>query len=278
VPSPIDNGVVLITGASSGIGRALAHALAPRARALVLVARRLDRLDALRAELVAQRPALSVLVRGCDLADRAQVDAMLASALAEVGELDVLINNAGFGDLGVFDLSAWTRTEQMVALNITSLAYLTHRLAGPMVARGRGAIVNISSGLGFTVIPGMAAYIGTKHFVTGFTEALRVDLSGTGVRVTQICPGPVRTDFNEVAGNFTGQSPPDLVTISPERCARAIVAAVDRDRAFVVPGLMAGVLTFLGAWTPRWLLRLVYAPLARALRRKQLSRSGAAAS
>ncbi|WP_437677380.1 SDR family NAD(P)-dependent oxidoreductase [Sorangium sp. So ce131] len=275
--SPIDRGVVLITGASSGIGRALAREVAARARALVLVARRQDRLEALRAELVAARPALTVLVYGCDVADRAAVDAMLRAAAVEVGEIDVLVNNAGSGDLGVYDLSAWPRAEQMIALNVTALAYLTHRLVGPMVSRGRGAIANVSSGFGLTFGPGMAAYIGTKHFVTSFTEALRLDLAGTGVRVTQVCPGPVQTEFNEVAGNFTGLEPPALLSISPERCARALVRAIDRGRALVVPGVVAWLVVHLGVLCPRWLLRLAYRPIARALRRKQLAVRGAPA-
>jgi uncharacterized protein len=276
--SPINGGVVLITGASSGIGRAFALEVASRARLLVLVARRKDLLEAVRAELIARRPSLQVLLFDCDVTDRAAVDAMLASAAREAGEIDVLLNNAGFGDLSTFDLSAWSRTEQMIAVNVTALAYLTHRLVGGMVARGRGAIVNISSGFGLTFAPGMASYIGTKHFVTGFSEALRLDLAGTGVRVTQVCPGPVRTDFNALAGNFTGLEPPALVSITAEACARAAVRAVDRGRALVVPGAVAGLLVFLGAWTPRWLLRLFYRPIARALRKKQLALRGAAAS
>lgn len=276
--SPIDSGVVLITGASSGIGRALAHEVARRARALILVARRRDRLEALRAELAAARPELVVRVFGCDVTDRAAVDAMLRAVASEVGQVDVLVNNAGFGDLGVFDLSEWSRTEQMIALNVTSLAYLTHRLVGPMVSRGRGAIANVSSGFGLTFGPGMASYIGTKHFVTSFTEALRLDLAGTGVRVTQICPGPVQTEFSEMAGNFTGIEPPAFLSISPERCARSLVRAVDRGRALVVPGLVAWFVVYLGVFCPRWLLRLAYRPIARALRKKQLAVRGAPAA
>ena len=274
--SPIDQGVVLITGASSGIGRALAVEVAGRARALVLVARRADRLEALRAELAAAHPALRVHVFGCDVTDRAQTDAMLASVEAEAGGVDVLMNNAGSGDLAAFDLADWSRIEQMIALNITSVAYLTHRVLGPMVARGRGGILQVSSGFGLTFAPGFAAYAGTKHFVTAFTEGLRLDLSGTGVRVTQVCPGPVDTEFSGNIGNFTGMDAPALVTISAERCARAAVRGLDRGRALVVPGLLMKIMIFLGVRTPRWLLRAFYAPAGRALRRKQLSaRSGA---
>jgi hypothetical protein len=271
VPSPIDQGVVVVTGASSGIGRELAAQIAGRARALALVARRKDRLEALRGELAARHPALRVLVFACDVTDRAEVDATLDAVKREAGDVDVLINNAGFGDLGVFDLTEWRRIDQMIALNVTSLAYLTHRVVGPMVARGRGGILQVSSGFGLTFMPGMAAYVGTKHFVTGFTESLRLDLAGTGVRVTQICPGPVATEFADNVGNFTGMDTPGVITISAERCARAAIRAFDRGRALVVPGALMKLLVLLGAWTPRWVLRLLYAPAARALRRKQLS-------
>lgn len=265
----------LVTGASSGIGRAIAEVLARDVATLVLVARRRERLDALAKELIAKHPALRVIVRPVDLTDRAATEGLLDTFEVEGLAIDVLVNNAGFGDLGVFDLSAWSRTEQMIALNVTSLAYLTHRLAGPMVSRGRGAIANIGSGLGLTFSPGMASYVGTKHFVTGFTEALRLDLAGTGVRVTLVCPGPVRTEFNEVAGNFTGLEPPALISISPERCARAVVRAIDRGRALVVPGVAVRLLIALGVLCPRWLLRLAYRPIARALRKKQLAVRGA---
>lgn len=269
--SPIDQGVVLITGASSGIGRALAFELAPRARALVLAARRKDRLESLKGELLQKCPALKVLVFGCDVTDRARSEEMLAAVEAELGGVDVLINNAGFGDLGAFDLADWDKTERMIALNVTSLAWLTHRVLGPMVRKGRGGVLNISSGFGMTFMPGFAAYCGTKHFVTAFTEGLRLDLSGTGVRVTQVCPGPVATEFQDTLGNFTGMEPPSLVTVSAERCARSSIRGLDRDRALVVPGILMRLVMFFGVWSPRWLLRLLYTPAARALRRKQLA-------
>lgn len=268
---PIDGGTVLITGASSGIGRAMALLLAPRARTLVLVARRKDRLEALRDELLRGRPELKVVLAPCDLGDRGQTDAMLDAVAAQAGDVDVLINNAGFGDLGVFDLADWGKTERMIGLNVTSLAYLTHRLVQPMVKRGRGGILNISSGWGLTFAPGLSAYIGTKHFVTSFTEALRLDLAGTGVVVTQSCPGPVPTEFEENMGNFTGMKVPSIVEISAERCAKASLRAFDRGRALVIPGVLIWLVTLLGIVTPRFVLRLVYRPFGRAIRKRQLA-------
>ncbi|EYF00979.1 SDR family NAD(P)-dependent oxidoreductase [Chondromyces apiculatus] len=269
--SPLDQGVVLITGASSGIGRALALRLGPRAKALVLAARRKDRLEALREELTRATPALNVLVVECDVTDRTQTDAMVTRIEADLGGVDVLVNNAGYGDLGAFDLADWQKTERMIALNVTSLTYLTHRVLRRMVARRRGGVMNVSSGFGLTFGPGMAAYIGTKHFVSGFTEGLRLDLAGTGVRVMQVCPGPVATEFHDTVGNFTGMDVPGLLMISAETCAAAAIRGFDRGRALVVPGFLMRVLLFLGGYSPRWLLRVLYAPAARALRRKQLA-------
>ena len=272
---PIDQGVVLVTGASSGIGLAMAEQLAPRAKVLVLVARRRERLEALREKLIAKHPALTVDVQACDLADRAAVDAMLTDVEARTGGIDVLINNAGFGDLGVFDLLSWEKTERMIDLNVTTLTYLTHRLVRPMVARGRGGVLNISSGYGLTFMPGLTAYIATKHYVTGFTEALRLDLTGTGVVITQSCPGPVKTEFMEGLGNFTGQDVPGFIEISAEKCARQTLRGFDRGRALVMPGFWIQLATILGMHTPRVLLRAIYAPIARALRKKQLAAGSA---
>lgn len=271
MPSPIDGGVVLITGASSGIGREIARQIAHRAEAVVLVARRKDRLEELRDELKKQSPNLYVTIYACDVTKADDRDAMLKGVEAEAGPVDVLINNAGLGDLGVFDRSDWSKISQMIELNVTALAYLTHRLVRGMVARKRGGILNISSGFGLTWGPGMAAYAGTKHFVTAFTEGLRLDLVGTGVVVTQVCPGPVATEFADNVGNFTGMDVPGIVEISPERCARAAIRALDRRRALVVPGILIRFILFLGVWTPRWFLRLFFTPVARLLRKKQIA-------
>lgn len=269
--SLLDSTVVMITGASSGIGRELARQLAPRAKTLILVARRRDRLEELRAELCAARPELGVHLEVRDLADTAALDAMLVSVGEAVGHVDVLINNAGVGNVGVFDLSDARKIESMITLNVTSLALLTRALLGPMVKKGRGGILNISSGFGLTFLPGFAAYIGTKHFVTGFTEALRADVSGTGVTVTQICPGPVATEFEQNVGNFTGHKVPTFLEISGERCARISLRAFERGRALVVPGLIMRAMMVMAALTPRFVLRIIANVVGRTLRKQQLA-------
>nr|MCH9687639.1 SDR family NAD(P)-dependent oxidoreductase [Deltaproteobacteria bacterium] len=209
---PLD-GDILITGASSGIGEAIARQLAGRARRLVLVARRENRLQALASELQAARSGLTVEVRCCDLVDPAARQQLL-DALSADAPIDVLVNNAGFGDQSLFERTRWDKLDRMVALNIAALTHLTHQLVPGMVERGRGGVLNVSSGFGLSWMPGLAVYIGTKHYVTGFTETLRAEVMGQGVAVSQVCPGPVITEFHDLTENTTGQRPPRFVAIS----------------------------------------------------------------
>lgn len=263
---PLD-GAVLVTGASSGIGREFARQLAPVARKLILVARRAERLQALSAELA--RPGLEIVVHPCDLTDAAALDRLVET----IGDVDVLINNAGIGDVGLFERLPLARIEFLLRINVLSTTRLIHRLLPGMLKRGRGGILNVSSGWGLTFIPGMGLYCGAKHFVSGFTECLRLELRGTGVVVTQVCPGPVATEFVEVAGNPTGHDLPGILVISPERCARAALRGFARDRAMVIPGIMAKFLIHLGRVSPRWLLRLVYCWIGGWLRKRQTASS-----
>jgi short-subunit dehydrogenase len=263
----LDGTVALVTGASSGIGAELARQLAPRARVLVVVARRKERLDALRAELLAAHPALRVETRACDVTDHAALDALVAEIDREHGGADVLINSAGLGDFGVYDLVAWEKTARMIAVNVTALAYLTRRVVPGMVARRRGWVLNVSSGFGLQFLPGFAAYSATKHFVTAFTECLRLEVRGAGVVVTQVCPGPVATEFEELTADFDAPRLPRFVQISAQRCARVALRALAARRALVVPGFMFKVILALGALTPRAVRRLVFRPAASQIRR-----------
>ncbi len=196
---PIDGGTVLITGASSGIGLELARKLAPRARALVLVARRAERLEELKSELSARHSSLVVRTEPCDLSDPDAVDALSGRLLEDFGAVDVLVNNAGAGLQGLYEKSDWDRIYGLIRLNVMALALLTRRLIPAMVARRKGGVLNINSGAGVAIMPGMAAYVGAKHFVTGFTETLRAELDGAGVAVSQAPPCPVETGFDEAA-------------------------------------------------------------------------------
>lgn len=260
--------MVLVTGASSGIGAAMARQLAPRARVLVLVARRVDRLRALAAELQDGRPSLQVDVRPCDLSDRTALRALAEGVLADHERVDVLVNNAGLGDIGLFEDAAPDRLAFMIDVNVVAPTLLTRLLLPAMRDAGRGAVLNVSSGFGLTWMPLFAAYAGTKHYLSAMTDALRAELAGTGVVVTQLCPGPVATEFEAVAGNPTGHEVPSFLELDPHRVARAGIAAVDVGRAEVIPGLLPWLAIKAGQWSPRWLLRLLYGAMGPLLRRR----------
>jgi hypothetical protein len=235
---PIDDGAVLITGASAGIGRELAVQLAPRARMLILLARRVGRLEELRASLLARHPRLQVLTLSVDLSDENDAERALAQAGEQAGAVDVLVNNAGVGDQALADQADWTRVRNMLRTNVLAVAQLTTALVPAMVERGRGGVLNMGSGAGLTVMPAAAAYSASKHFMDGFSEALRADLTGTGVVVTQVCPGPVDSEFDQIAGSAGGMTggPPQFVRISAAQCAREALAGFDRGVPLVFPG------------------------------------------
>jgi short-subunit dehydrogenase len=267
-----NHGTVLITGASAGIGRELALEFSARAETLVVVARRLDRLEQLRADLLSQHPELKVIVLAADLSDERDVERLLGLVSEQAGPVNVLVNNAGLGDSVLFDRSDWTRTRQILRTNIFAMAQLASALVPGMVKRGRGGVLNIGSGSGLTVMPNAAAYVGSKHFVAGFSEALRADLAGTGVTVTQVCPGPVDSEFYQVAGSEKGMigAPPKFFRISAAQCAREALAGFERGDAVVFPGRRYRFLMRALPLLPLWFERKRAANAAARLRARQL--------
>jgi short-subunit dehydrogenase len=262
--------VALITGASSGLGAEFARQLAPHVSGLILVARRQDRLEALRAELA--RPGLEIQCHAVDLADRGALDSFLAALAQSAPAVDLLINNAGLGDHGFFESSDWARVEGMLEVNIRALTRLTHAVLPGLVNAGRGAILNVSSVAGFVPVPQMAVYAATKSYVTSFTEALRAELRGTGVRVTTVCPGPVETEFSRVAGRPGEEDTmlsPQFMRVAAAQVVREGLQAVAGDRARVLPGWQIwGMFTAL-ALVPFFLIRLA---LSQRFRRPELAR------
>jgi short-subunit dehydrogenase len=252
----IDGCNALITGASAGIGRELARQLAGRARSLVLVARRRERLEELRDEL--SNPDLKVYVRVVDLADQTQIEQLLDSLERDKIDIDLLINNAGLGDLGPFNTSDPARINQILQVNVAALTLLTRRLLPPMIARKRGAILNVSSSAGFLPIGDFSVYAASKAYVNSFSEGLRAELRGTGVTVTALCPGPVHTEFMQVAQRSdipSYKSGPKFVYVSVEQVARNGLAAVEADRPLLIPGFVMKLAMFLVRLTPLALLR-----------------------
>jgi hypothetical protein len=235
---PIDGGTVLITGASAGIGRELAMLLAPRAKSLILLARRVARLEELRTSLLAWHPELQVLTLPVDLSDENNVDRALTEAGEQAGAVDVLVNNAGVGDQALADQADWARVRNVLHTNVLAVAQLATALVPAMVERRRGGVLNLGSGAGLTVMPAAAAYSASKHFMDGFSEALRADLAGTGVVVTQVCPGPVDSEFDRIAGSAGGMTggPPQFLRVSAAQCAREALTGFDRGVPLVFPG------------------------------------------
>lgn len=262
----LDGSRAVVTGASSGIGAELAKLLAPRVAHLALVARRADRLEALATELRQAHPALQVTVLPCDLGDLAAVKALGGRLREALGEVDVLVNNAGAGDAGLFEQADWAKTERLFTLNALAPAWLIRHLLPGMVARGHGGILNMSSGFGLISLPSFASYIATKHFLSGLTDTLRGEVAGTGVVVTQSCPGPVETGFEAAFDRPLRFSPPRFLVISAERCARESLEAFANGKAFVVPSRRMRLVTWLAGATPRWLLSRVQAGVGRRLR------------
>jgi short-subunit dehydrogenase len=189
----------LVTGASVGLGRELAHLFAADGHDVVLVARRREPLEDLATQLAAERGVVARVISE-DLADPAAPERILYELQRNNVEVDFLVNNAGFGTSGPFFDSDLVRELAMVQVNVTSLVYLTRLFLPDMVARKSGRILNLGSTAGFQPGPFMAVYYASKAFVNSFTEALSFELKGTGVTATVCCPGATDTEFSKVAG------------------------------------------------------------------------------
>jgi short-subunit dehydrogenase len=255
----------LVTGASAGLGEEFAIQLAGLGVThLVLTARRADRLAGLMTCLLAGNPALRIDTIPADLADAAEVTKLIA-ALGKDGldgfSPDILINNAGFGDLGTFETSDPAKMESMLAVNIVALTRLTRWALPGMLAKQAGWICNVGSTAGLIPLPTFAVYAATKAYVNTFSEALRIELHGSGVRVIALCPGPVETEFGSVASRENSKrkfAPPAFLCVSKTDVVRQTLRALARGQGRLIPGLMVRVPMLLAESTPRWILRLVF--------------------
>jgi short-subunit dehydrogenase len=250
LPAPSTGGTALVTGASSGIGAAIAGELATRGYAVALTARREERLRSLATEL-RDGHGIEAEVIACDLSDPDGRD-RLASELAGGRAVEILVNNAGFGSRGEFVTNDRTRMLEMVRINVETVVDLTARFLPGMAERGRGAIINIASTAAFQPMPGAATYAASKAFVLSFSEAIRTEQRGKGVSVTAVCPGPVRTEFTEAAGmGGVENETPDALWMSAEEIGRAAVEGAERDKRVVVPGALNRAQSIVGQHSPR---------------------------
>ncbi len=238
--------LALVTGASSGIGADLARELARDGHDLVLVARREPPMRALATELAADQAKVAVVVANLGVIDAAS---RLAAELERAGlaALDVLVNNAGFGDYASFASAEPTKLAEMIQLNVAALTELTRAFLPGMVARGRGRVLLVGALAGFAPGPGAAVYHATKAYVLSFGEALDRELRGSGVTVTTVCPGPTHTGFYAAAG---GKDLPfdheRAGVMRSAEVARRAYAALKEGRHLEVPG---AVNKFHAAWS-----------------------------
>jgi len=231
-----------VTGASAGIGHAIAHELAARGHNLILVARRQPQLQALADEL-SEQYGIRAEAMACDLAKPTPRE-RLPGQIAKLGlDVDVLINNAGFATGGPFHESDTERELQQVRLLVENVVALTSMFSPSMVDRGRGAILNVASTAGMQPMPYSAGYAAAKAYVLSFSEALHFELRPHGVVVTALAPGPVKTAFWEIAqwqvasGDSFEDAIPSPAMITPEQAAKAGIDGLAAGRRVVVPGL-----------------------------------------
>ena len=239
----------LVTGASSGIGWSFAQRLAATGHDLVVVARSVDKLE----ELAASLPSVTVQIIRADLSDDQGMAVVEARLRDDTRPIDLLVNNAGFGTTGRFAELPIAEEDQEIRLNVLALTRLTSAALPGMVARRRGGILNVASIAAFQPTPGTATYGATKAYVLSFTQALREELRGTGVKALALCPGFTRTEFQErasyevkgLAARFW-QTADDVVDTA--------LAALDRDTGVCVPGWQNKVAAGATHLAPRRLL------------------------
>lgn len=256
LPTPGPDRTCLVTGASAGIGVELARQLASRGLGVTLVARREERLKVLADELSTTH-GIRAEVIAADLTDEGARTAIVETIGQRGLTVDVLVNNAGLSTTGPVAASEVAAELRMVRTDVEAIVHLCSALVPGMVERGRGAVLNVASTAAFQPIPGQAGYGASKAFVLAYTRAMAQELRGTGVSATALCPGPVETEFGEVAGFGelkAGDSLPKIMWVSALEVAKAAVAGVDKGRDVVIPGTANRVMAQLAQHVPRRLL------------------------
>lgn len=253
--------LALITGASAGIGECFARRLAKGNFDLILVARRRERLEALAKEL-SDSNGTSCEIIVADLAK--DEDVSIVEGRLRTGDIDLLINNAGFGTFGAFAKLPIERELEELDVNVRALMRLSHAGLVPMIDRGRGGIINVASAAGFQPVPYNATYAATKAFVLHFSEALHEEAREHGVRVMCLCPGPVKTEFQEVSG-LDAQALPSFAWVSVETVVDDALSALRGGRAICLPGTFNALTANSVRLAPRFLVRRISGSMFRNL-------------
>ena len=241
LPEPKASSAALVTGASAGIGAAIAHELAARGHNLILVARRKDKLDELGSEL-SDAHGIRTESLGCDLTKAASRDRLHGRAAGLGLDVEVLVNNAGFATGGPFHEADPQRELDQIRILVEAPVALSSAFLPEMVRRGRGAVLNVASTAGMQPLPYSAGYSAAKAYMLTFSEALHHELRGVGVTVTALAPGPVSTEFWDVAdwqagGQAFESAVPRPAWVTAEQTAKAGVKGLEDGSRVVVPGL-----------------------------------------
>lgn len=254
----------LITGASSGIGEALASCFAADGYDLVLVARSADKLQAL-AERLSARYKIKVHVEPADLSKPTAAKQLAATMQRNKIAVDVLVNNAGVLEQGPFADMKPQRHQDLISLNVAGLTAMLAYFMPPMVARGHGRILNVASIAAFQPIPTLATYAATKAYVLSLTESLSEELKGSGVSITALCPGITATDMlnnAQQANSRVAQLPNFLIGNVDEVAAEGYQACM-KGEVIKVPGVLNLATTLAARATPKWLLRRITGTIGR---------------
>jgi short-subunit dehydrogenase len=245
--------VAVITGASAGLGAAFARELADRGYDLVLVARRRERLDKLARSITKAKETSDTKIEivAVDLADRGMNRVVVETALARFARVDLLVNNAGFAVRDRFSVSRWQEQRDLAEVLMVSPCELTHRLLPAMRHEGHGRIINVASLAAFCPeLPG-SLYPATKKFLVSFTRALNLELQGTDIRASALCPGFTRTEFHDVLGNRERvEELPEWMWMDAEDVVVAGLEGSEQGREIVIPGKVNKALAILAAVVP----------------------------
>ncbi len=250
----------LVTGASYGIGEAFARRLASDGANLILTARSLDRLDALANDLSA-RYSVNINVIESDLALPTSPDEIFRETEARGIDVDLLINNAGFGAVGDFVDLPLVRQLEMIQVNVNALVALSHLYLQPMIERRAGAIIQVASTASFQGVPYMTVYAATKAFVLCFSEGLWIECKEYGVRVLALCPGPTATQFQAVAGTSRRRNPQKMQR--PEEVVEVGLKALTEERGVVISGFSNRAMVTAERFIPRSMVTQIAAKVFR---------------
>ncbi len=249
--------LALVTGSSAGIGQEIARALAARGYDLILTARRRKALEDLASES-ASSFGVTCHVIPIDLAEPTSPSRLAAEVAAKGIELDVLVNNAGFGDVGPFADTDLPKLRAMVQVNVLAVTELTRLILPSMRKRGRGKVLNVGSTAGFQPGPWMAVYYATKAYVNSWSQALANELAETGITVTVLCPGPTESEFAAVSGMAKTRLLKSRSMMAGRSVAEAGVRGMMRGQPVVIPGVQNKLMVFGERFLPRsWVVKIV---------------------